>query len=364
MINVLLSCITTTISATVNFLIDIITEQVFKETNFLETAIVYDGLVNAATFVYYYTGYRNINDNLSTEDKNTNNKLLLKMCDSIYLLGTTERYMIYLATYFAYSCTSSIYQHTVKIPLLITLPVIQNYILRSKLVQPYVACYKMHKNIFFRYTLSKLTILYIKGLDPVLHNIKNYHIFLLYHHMSYTKFKDFCKTFAFIHLLNFLRSNEATYYYYKAIKLSYYYNTGNLFNVIRQQDASYILRIIVQEKKWHEITRFDVVNALYTLCNRYISATSTKMMKIQLLKLFTVWSIVCYLKMFNEVINAVFICIYLACYYVSSIITFRRVSTTVIAYILLTLHVNDLIISLIFTCDAIIYTFLDELVFL
>ena len=61
----------------------------------------------------------------------------------------------------------------------------------------------------------------------------------------------------------FLRDYESTYYYYKAIKLAYYYSTGYLFNTISKEDS--ILREKVASEEQYSISNSSGKNQIDNL---------------------------------------------------------------------------------------------------
>jgi hypothetical protein len=165
-----------------------------------------------------------------------------------------------------------------------------------------------------------------------------------------------------------LRKFDTTYYYYKAIKLAYFYNSGFNFNVISREDSLYIINIIIKEKRWKDLVKVEVVNALYTLMsNRLETWTDTSHWLFYVSQFFAVWSIVCGLKLLNMYINTTLLVLYLTTWNdkdkVSESRTAKRILVTIVTYGLIILNTNDLVISMVFFGQEILYTFVDELIF-
>ena len=252
--------------------------------------------------------------------------------------------------------------------LLLTLPVIQNKILVN--VRDYYSEYCENKQIFLKYSCSKLIISSIEKLDNGIKPIQNYQIFILYKYLSVDLAFGFLKSYLFIYVLYFLKNTESTYYYYKAIKLAYYYSSGFLFNTITKDDSLYIINIIIQQKRWFDIPKIEIVHAIYNIISyNYDNKGDLSItLYLYILKAFTLWNVICLLKLFVFYINAIIITSYLlVSEYINPLTNYKdrtkRYTTGLVMYLLLLLNTNDLIISVIFICHPIIYYVFEEILF-
>lgn len=191
----------------------------------------------------------------------------------------------------------------------------------------------------------------------------------MYKYLSLDLVLDFVKSYFFIHVLYFLRNTEVTYYYYKAVKLAYYYSTGYLFNTITKDDSVYIVNIIIQEKRWFDIGRVEIVHAIYNIISfKYNKGTDlSTTLYLYMLQGFTLWNIVCLLKLCVFYISGIFIicCLFLSEYYTQDNRKkdIKRYITALIIYLLLLLDINDLVISVVFVFHPIIYYIFEEFIF-
>lgn len=375
---------------------DFVQSSLVRKLPMLELMVILDGAVLGFVFAKEYVLYK-VSEARIAQNKQTEYKQeVVKQCNQTYTLETLERYMMYTGVHLCHVvvsvCLSNIaglivassgQEHSVHtaittgmyvIGMGVVVPRIQNRIVKLKWVARCISNYLLHKETFLRYSVSKSIITAIQKLHPDIQEIRNYHIFVLYGHVSIEYFWDFVKAYGFIYLLNLLRGWESTYYYYKAIKFAYYYNTGYMFNTLTGQDAVYIINVIVNEKRWRDLAKIEVVNAFYSLT--YLKLKNKQLdywtdLQIVILKVFMVWSVVCVLKLFSIYVNTVTLIVYLlALWYscdnlenYSTISVIKQVFAAVIAYVLIVLNVNDIIISLVFIANRGLYYICEEAAF-
>lgn len=382
------------------YVVDIlILSQFIRNISLLEAMIVSDGVYTAIKFTKEYLYYKirasikqevDINADKEIELSKNDKKQLIYHYNRLYHLNIIDRYILYgllyiisiiLWTFIKWQfilCNMSndisnlIYGYLYILILSFTIPYIQNYILEIEPNNKWINYYLQNKNIFIRYSCSKTVIHYIKNLNSGINTIKNYQIFMLYRYLSFNMFIDFFKSYCFIYLLYFLRNNDKTYYYYKAVKLAYYYSTGYLFNIISIEDSVYIINIIITEKRWNDLSKLEIVHAFYTLIEHkynkdddmYIS------LSLHLAKFCTLWSFICLLKILTIKMNTIILlCLFIVDYKLNNKeITknknfIERFGIIIITYCLLLLNTNDLIISAIFVLYRFIYLICNEIVF-
>lgn len=122
---------------------------------------------------------------------------------------------------------------------------------------------------YLMYITVKFYYLVIKKLDDSLIDIKlpfdqNDKLFCSI--LKQGHFGDFFQNFSFIALMYFLREyTDQTYYYYKAIKTSYYINTKYNFNVMSVVQAKIQLYKIFTEKQYYRINSLEYAHAFYRI---------------------------------------------------------------------------------------------------
>lgn len=363
--------------------------QFVRKVNLLESLLVLDGVVNAGKFLKEYIVYKaSTNNNLIDKQKLRNYREdILQQCKNLYILDTIDRYIFYSILYFNYvvcewvllCVITSMGFYTYRyeslgflyaIHCILTIPIVQNKIFQIKQIENAVSYALESKRIFIKYSLSKIIISYLKSFNEGGLGIKNYHILMLYHHLNLSYAYNFIQSYCFIYLLHYLRRFDVTYYYYKAIKLAYFYNTGFNFNVISREDSLYIINIIIKEKRWKDLVKVEVVNALYNLMsNRLEMCTDTSHWLFYISQFLAVWSIVCGLKLLNMYLNTTFLILYLSTAVlwnnakVSDSRTAKKILVTIVTYGLIILNTNDLVISMVIFGQEILYIFVDELIF-
>ena len=246
--------------------------------------------------------------------------------------------------------------------LLITFPIIQNNIYSFNIQS--LKNYLYYRNQFLKYFFAKTIIDYIRKLNSDF-DIKNHHIFVLYKYLNKDFVFEFVKTFNVILILNYLKHNDTYYYYFKSFQLAYYYKTKYLFNNIEKNDAKYIINTIIKEKRWNEISKNEIVNAIFVLSNKE-NFTLNKI-NIQILKFFSLVSLISCIKFLVsfKVLYILFIICYLL-YLLYLLYLYHKTEIDFLHYIIflfLLLNTNYYIISLYYIFSNIICAFLNDLYF-
>lgn len=367
----------------------VILSNFVRDMTLLEAMIISDGIYNALIFTKEYVYYK-IKYNLIINDKrqidSTIKKELLTNYQNLYVLSIIDRYILYCTGYISYKLITIIvwswqiillndnkyiYNTSYFFLLLLVVPYIQNTFIKIDKIHQYVDIYLKNKQIFIKYSVSKLSINFIKNLDSRIDFIKNSQIFVLYRYISYEIVIDFIKSYCFIYLLYFLRNNQTTYYYYKMIKLAYYYTTGHLFNQITVEDSIYIINIIVSEKKWGDLSNVEIVHAFYILINNKYNNNDDIYVTsgLYFAKFFTLWSFICLLKILKTEIITILLFTYFIIDYKLNNREYKskkfmeRSGIVIVLYFLLLFNINDLVISTIFVLYKLIYLIYCELVF-
>jgi len=373
----------------VNLSIDVIDflfiSNFVKNVSLLEAMIISDGVYNGLLFTKEYIYYK-IKSNVIVKNKVIIDikKELLNNYKNLYKLDIIDRYITYLILYFMYKFIITIllsWEITFKYSqyinnicymmfLLLVLPYIQNTIVTTKPMNKYISYYLRNKDIFIKYSISKIIINFIKNLDNRINFIKNSQIFILYRYISYNLVISFIKSYCIIYLLYLLRNNGSTYYYYKMIKMAYYYTTGHLFNQITIEESINIINIIVIEKKWYDLSNIEFVHAFYILINNKYNNDDNIYVTfgLYLSKFFTLWNFICLLKILKIQIITVLLFIYFLIDYKlnkenNKANRIEMVSMGILLYILLLSNVNELIVSTIIVLYKFIYLMFLELVF-
>lgn len=373
----------------VNLSIDVIDflfiSNFVKNVSLLEAMIISDGVYNGLVFTKEYIYYK-IKSNVIVKNKVIVDikKELLNNYKNLYKLDIIDRYITYLILYFMYKFIITIllsWEITFKYSqyinnicymmfLLLVLPYIQNTIVTIKPINKFIGCYLTNKDIFIKYSISKIIINFIKNLDNRINFIKNSQIFILYRYISYNLVLDFIKSYCVIYLLYFLRNNGSTYYYYKMIKMAYYYSTGHLFNQISIEESIHMINIIVMEKKWYDLSNIEFVHAFYILINNKYNNNDNIYVTfgLYLAQFVTLWNFICLLKILKTQIITILLIIYFLIDYKLNKENNKgnRIETVLMGlllYILLLSNVNELIVSTIIVLYKFIYLMFLELVF-
>jgi hypothetical protein len=224
--------------------------------------------------------------------------------------------------------------------------------------------------MFVRYSIAKMSVHFVEELHPQIEKIQNYHIFIIYKLLSVKFVWNIIHNCLFISLLNLLRSYETTYYYYKGIKMAYYYNKGYLYNIIPLGDAIYLANIIIKERRWRELEKLEVVNAFFTLVlSKYdltnnLSGSFLVNSQMILFQIFSLYSIVSVFKILAIYIPGLWICVLLMGFgvYLTKL-NLKNVTTSLLVYFLIIFNINDLIITLVIVTHKLVYYWLEEIYF-
>jgi hypothetical protein len=341
--------------------------------NFLQNVIIFDGFISALSFFKSYISFK-MNTPLNyTIEQNKNDIIYTKIINksNIYNLPSIERYLIYGITSISFygilniiNLFTSVYEFSdidniiinYSLPIIISIPYVQNIIFKSEKVDRYIN----KRNLFFRYSFAKLILKYISQLNKNITGIQNYHTFILSKYIKLDLIIKTFKTFLFISLLHLLRENETTYYYYKAIKLSYFYNKGYLFNVINKDYAVNIINQIIRDKKWKEISNEENSNAFYCLIIDNMSNNikiNQTFLNIILLFFLSIWSIFCFINLVSLHLIAItiysIICIIGVIFEIFTIKFVKKMLISGTLSFLLGYYIcmNELIITIIYFCN-------------
>lgn len=299
-------------------------------------------------------------------------KIIIKKYNEIYVLNTIDRFLFYITIYFLQSTVNLILNEfeidingvaNLNLPiLLIVIPYVQNNLIKSTIYNKYTK----NKEIFIKYSISKLSIQFIQSLHKDISRISNYHIFVIYNVINFNFVMLIFKNMALVCLFYFLKSHSDYFYYYKAIKVSYFYNSGYNFTTMTLYEAIDLANLIIKEKRWSEFTKMEVINTFYILItNKYINEHSdfTVNCLINLYKFCSLWTIVSLLKLL----------FYLDNIYINSIILLlitpfsqnkiKKIITAVVFYNLLLFDINDIIITFLLISNDIFYLLLQEIYF-
>lgn len=351
-----------------------------QDIRLVEALMVCDGLLQAGKFIVEYICYK-IQEHVfvDKQDYIKNSELLrsrlINEYNGFYEIDTVDRYLFYGAVYTIYEITNFV---TVKfldtdmsalyyICLICALPGFQRMIMRP--IKGRYDKYKVDRVIFLHYTICKTIIAAVGDLDNSIERIQNYHIFILYKYLTPDLVISFVKTYGFIYLLYFLKDTSATYYYYKAIKLAYYYSNGYLFNAISQDDSVYIVNVVIRERRWFDIDKIEIVHAFYRLINTRYKSERNALTTFQLyfIKFCTLWSVVFSLKLFTTGVMTVAFAGYLVgAEIVNPVVGVHRLKryiTSLVIYLLIVFHTNDLIVSSVFVIHPVIYYIVEEIIF-
>jgi hypothetical protein len=339
----------------------------------MESLLLFDGVVCSVYFLREFLILKLSSRKLNKRAIMVYNEEIVDKYNALYRLPTLDRYIFYLLIYFGYNTINYFYnenQYSYLLILPIVLPSIQNSLLGISFISKKVDNYLEHKGIFIKYSMSKMSVHFVQQLHPQIEKIQNYHIFIIYKTLSINFIWKIINNCMFISLLNILRSYDSTYYYYKGIKMAYYYNVGYLYNIIPLGDAIYLANIIIKEKRWSELEKLEVINAFFTLVvNKYeiISSFSGSFWinsQMIIFQMFSLYSIVSVLKLITIYLSGVWVCALLITIgvYLAKL-NFKNIITSILLYFLIIFNINDIIITLVIITHKIIYYWLEEIYF-
>ena len=327
--------------------------------NLLQTLFFVDGLVCASVFLKEFVLLKCSEKRGKLDSKFIFDyqKEIIKKYNSIYILDTIDRSFLYICLY---TCNIILDEFELDLPfnkvfLLLVIPYLQNSIIK---LTPYTM-YLKNKKIFIKYSISKLTINFIQNLHKDIKSISNYHIFLIYNILSVDFIWTIIHNYLLISLLYFLKTNQKYYYYYKAIKVSYFYNTGHQFNIISLYDAVYLANLIIKEKRWKELSKMEVVNTFYVLItSKYIDQYSSIYVTSMILvfQFFSLWSIVSLIKVLYSLNN-----IYINIFLITGLVLLKKIN--IIVWLMLSFNINDILITLVLIYNEQLYIILKEIYF-
>jgi hypothetical protein len=347
--------------------------SIYNRFTLMESLLLVDGVVCSIHFLREFLILKLSSRKLSKRAIMVYNEEIVDKYNSLYKLSTLDRYIFYLLIYTSYNIINYFYienKYSYLLILPIVLPSVQNSILNIGFIGRYVNKYLEHKDIFIKYSISKMSVHFVQRLHPQIEKIQNYHIFIIYKILSLEFVWKIINNCLFISLLNILRSYDSTYYYYKGIKMAYYYNVGYLYNVIPLGDAIYLANIIIKEKRWREFEKLEVVNAFFVLVvNKYeifssFSGSFWVNSQMILFQFFSLYSIVSVFKLITIYLSGVWVCVLLMslAVYLAKL-NFKNIITSLLVYFLIIFNINDLIISLVIVTHKIIYYWLEEIFF-
>lgn len=333
--------------------------NITKYSSVIQTLFFIDGLICSSVFLkeFLLLKFSEKRSKLNSKFIFDYQKEIIKKYNSIYILDTIDRSILYIILYI-FSLVLDEFELKYNYCFIIfVIPYIQNCIIK---LTPY-NIYLKNKEIFIKYSLSKISINFIQNLHKDINPISNYHIFIIYNLISIDFIWTIFNNFLLISLLYFLKTNQKYYYYYKAIKLSYFYNSGYQFTIISLYDAIYLANLIIKEKRWNEFSKMEVVNTFYVLVTSKYSEPNSSIkvsFLILLYKFFSLWSIISLVKFIYNLNN-----IYINLFLISTTSFISPITTTIIIWCLISFNINDIIITLVLICNRQLYIFLKEIYF-
>jgi hypothetical protein len=337
----------------------------------MESFITFDGMICASVFLRDFLLLNLVK--LKPISRLEYKREIIKRYHRIYTLSSIDRYLFYLSIYFIHNCVMKLLsfgelQFNIKwIWLILIVPSIQNKFISWLPVNYYLE----NKEIFIRYSFSKLIITSFQNLHNDIHRISNYNIFILYTELTFDYIYKIIRNFLFVSLLYFLKSQDFTYFYYKAIKVAYMYHTGYNFVSMSLYDSVYLANLIIKEKRWNELTKMEVINMFYVLISSKFSDPNSNTYinsSLMIFQTFSIWSIISFVKIFGKLIPFN----YKLFFYLSLVISMqllkfrnksRKIITGVIVHYLLHFNINDIIITFIIIGHDIVYYILGEIYF-
>lgn len=309
--------------------------------------LLFDGLICAICFFKNYLIFKFFNTNSNFEK-------IIEDYNKIYTIVFYNRYLFYTLIYF-----STFFLPFNEIFLLLTFPYIQNLLLSINKVNNLYKLLINYQYIFVKYSFSKLLVHFIQQLHSKIDLVQNFNIFIIY-----TKIKlDFSvlKTIIFIIFMHILRNTN--YYYYKTIKMAYYYQNNYAFEILTEENALKIINLINKERNWENLTNINELNALYTLIINKYFLNYKNTFQFQLIIFYSLWSFISLLKLLQFGIILVILTIYLKFDSYKILNNYKLITNTILTSYLIYFNINDLIISMIIISNKFIYIFFDEIYF-
>lgn len=335
----------------------------------MESFITFDGMICASIFLRDYLLLNLIK--LKAASRLDYKREIIKRYDRIYRLTAIDRYLFYLFIYFVYTLIQAPfdfnlnnYKYSI---LILIIPSIQNKLTSFLPLEYYIE----NKEIFLKYSFSKLMMASFQNLHNDIQKISNYNIFILYSHLSFDYIWAIVRNYLFVSVLYFLKNRDYTYFYYKATKVAYMYHTGYNFVSMSLFDSVYLANLIIKEKRWNELSKMEVINMFYVLIESKFSDPNSNLYvtsSIIFFQIFSIWSIISCIKIFGRIIpfNYKFV-FYLGLIVAMYLLKFknktRKIITGFIVHYLLHFNINDIIITLIIIGHDIVYYILGEILF-
>jgi hypothetical protein len=337
----------------------------------LESLILFDSVICTLYFIKDYLLLKLSEKRVSKKAVFEYKTDIIKRYNKIYILDSIDRYLFYTLTFLNYKVVSGFIESEYLILgfIFMSLPNVQNSFMR--IFKGPLEFYLENKVIFIKYSFSKLIISSFQGLHSDIDRIQNFHIFIIYNIISFDYLYACLRNYLFIYLLYFLRSRDYLYYYYKAIKTAYLWNTGYNFEQLSLYDAVFLANLVIKETRWNEMSKMEVVNMLYVLIDAKFSDPNSSLYvtgSMLMLQFFSLWSLVSLTKLIYFNYSHTSIYIVLATLIVISYVykiqnKLRKVATMLICYYLILFNVNDLIITLVLISNNLVYYILGEIYF-
>ena len=234
---------------------------------------------------------------------------VIQKYDDLYKLKSFERYFLY--------GISSAIPLNFPIAYILTVPYCSNTFADIPYISRIVQRSRRASITFAKYIGSKMIIKGINSLHRGIIPIKNYNIFPLAHVLGEMHIINVTiKTFIYTMFLNYLRAYSSTYMYYKAIKLSQYYQTGHYFVKNSVGDAVNIVNEFVDKKDWRGLADISVVNALYTLIVYKLGQKRTVMnLRLHLYTFYALWNFIYILQCVSWYIVGVCFVVHMSVYF-------------------------------------------------
>ena len=176
----------------------------FLNLDILKSFFLIDGLVCASVFLkeFLLLKFSEKRTILNSKFILDYQKTVITKYNNIYTLDTFDRYTFYIIVY-GISCIFEELELDINYNFLIFLviPYIQNNFI---LLLPYPR-YLKNKEIFIKYSISKLSIQFIQNLHKDITSISNYHIFIIYNILNVSFVWDFFQNFSLVTLFYFLK---------------------------------------------------------------------------------------------------------------------------------------------------------------
>ena len=350
--------------------------QFLSEIHLLQSLILLDGSICACYFLKdflllkLYEKKVQRTPNIIFQEKSN----LISRYNKLYHLNSFDRYLFYMCVYLSYKsvCLFDVFEstHLLSVCMFLSIPFIQNKIFKTFNKQ--VQNYQENKYIFIKYYVSKLIVYGLQSLHKDIDEIKNFQIFLIYEVLSFNFAYCCLRNYIFVCLLYFLKNRGSNlYYYYKAIKAAYLWNTGYNFEPQSLYDSVYLANLVIKESRWSEFSKMEIVNMLYILIRNKISDPTTSLYvttSINLIKVMSLWSLVSIAKLcvlyFNTTsLTCIFLALILLLVFYKIKNKVQKVSIGVICCGMLMCNANDLVVTTILVSNGPVCNVLCELYF-